>query len=427
MAERPEAEAEIPAEAPAEESAPPAPEPAEREPARTAPVRPATSRDAPAARDARAAFAALREGDRADALAAVARTALDRALHPDRAERVRQAAAAERLSGVDAATRWGNALSVLERGPEDAAERALSAALAALGLARRAKDEGFDAERTAREVFVLAARTDLDASALLDDALGDRAGAVWAAVAKLVQRFDIGEAGALDRGATLLATLALATSSSEAARRRREHLTDLSDPLLRAALGAATAGGDERFEGELAPAPRGPIATVLLAVTGLLLVTALLRVVTRWVLGLRRPAEVSVGPSGVIVRAKTILLGRTIREREFVLPREGIATATREVRFPSLGLYAGLLALALGSWVGAGVFTDGIRAASPSLLGTGLAVLLAGVLLDFVLATLVPGSRGRCRVLLRPRRGPTMCIASVEPKRADAALARLRG
>jgi hypothetical protein len=124
---------------------------------------------------------------------------------------------------------------------------------------------------------------------------------------------------------------------------------------------------------------------------------------------------------------KTILLGRTIREREFVLPREGIATATREVRFPSLGLYAGLLALALGSWVGAGVFTDGIRAASPSLLGTGLAVLLAGVLLDFVLATLVPGSRGRCRVLLRPRRGPTMCIASVEPTRADAALARLRG
>jgi hypothetical protein len=340
---------------------------------------------------------------------------------------VREAASTERLSGADTATPWGNALAVLERGPEDAAERSLAAALAALGFAEQAAESGFDAERTARDLFTLAARTDLDATALLDDALGERAGAVWAAATKLVRRFDAGEAGALDRGATTLAALALGAATSEAARRRRERLVDLVDPALRAAVGSVAAGGEEHFEGELGPAPRGPIATVLLALTGLLLVSAIVRLVLRYVLGLRRPAETAVGASSVVVRSKTILLGRTLRERETVLPREGLASAAREVRFPSLGLYAGLVALVLGSYVGAGVLTDGIRAASPSLLGTGLAVLLAGVVLDFLLASITPGSRGLCRVVFRPKRGAVVCVESVDPKRADASLARLRG
>ncbi|NVL83962.1 hypothetical protein, partial [Escherichia coli] len=68
------------------------------------------------------------------------------------------------------------------------------------------------------------------------------------------------------------------------------------------------------------------------------------------------------------------------------------------VRYPRAAFYAGLLALAIGSYVGVRAFVDGVRAASPSLLLTGLVVIALGIGADFVLGSLVPGSRGRVRI-----------------------------
>lgn len=178
--------------------------------------------------------------------------------------------------------------------------------------------------------------------------------------------------------------------------------------------------------GELAPAPRGPVATGLLAFTGILFVVNAARLLGRWVLAYRRPAEMTLSEDGgVRVHWRTELLGRTLRDRSVVVPRTGLARATRDVRYPSIALYAGLLALAVGSWVGVAAFVDGVRAASPSLLAWGLAIVALGLAIDFALSSLAPGARGRCRLLLVPRDGSGLCIAGVDTARADAVLARL--
>lgn len=178
--------------------------------------------------------------------------------------------------------------------------------------------------------------------------------------------------------------------------------------------------------GEIAPAPRGPVATGLLAFTGILLVAGAARLVGRWVLAYRRPAEITLSEDGgVRVRWRTEMLGRTLRDRSVVVPRTGLARATRDVRYPSLALYAGLLALAVGSWIGVAAFVDGVRAASPSLLAWGLAIVALGLAIDFALSSLAPGAQGRCRLLVVPRDGSRLCVGGVDRARADAVLARL--
>jgi len=88
-------------------------------------------------------------------------------------------------------------------------------------------------------------------------------------------------------------------------------------------------------------------------------------------------------------------------------------------------MYAGLGALALGSYIGVGLFVDGARAESPSMLGTGLLIALLGLGIDFAMSSLIPGARGRSRLLIVPRRGFPLCLASVDVAAADRILGRL--
>ena len=179
------------------------------------------------------------------------------------------------------------------------------------------------------------------------------------------------------------------------------------------------------FDGEMSPPPRSPWLTALLAISGLLLVIELGRTVARYVLLLKRPTEVRLTPSGLEIHGKTLMVGKLLREHDTVIPREGLVKVMREVRYPRLAMYAGLIALALGSYLGVGLVVDGVRAASPSMLGTGLLIALLGLGLDFVLSTLVPGLEGKSRVVMVPRRGPILCVTAVNPARADVLLARL--
>lgn len=164
---------------------------------------------------------------------------------------------------------------------------------------------------------------------------------------------------------------------------------------------------------------------MLLGVTGLLFVIGFVRILARLVLAYRVPAEVSASSAGVRIRARTELLGRTLRDREIVIGSDALARVVREVRFPRIGLYAGLFALAIGTYVGVGALVDGARVASPSLLAWGLLFVAAGVLVDLVLSSVRFGAAGKCRVVLSPRKGHVVCIGGVDPQRADAALASL--
>ncbi|HKQ71580.1 MAG TPA: hypothetical protein VJT73_19680 [Polyangiaceae bacterium] len=181
------------------------------------------------------------------------------------------------------------------------------------------------------------------------------------------------------------------------------------------------------LDGELSVPPRGPALTALLALTGVLFVIEGGRLIGRYVLALRRPAEITFSQSGIEVRGRTLMLGQLLREHVSVIPSGSLIRATREVRYPGLPMYAGLFALALGSYVGVGLIVDGARAASPSMLGTGLLIALLGLGLDFAFTSLLPGLAGRSRLVLVPRRGGILCLASVDPDKADRWLRQLAG
>jgi hypothetical protein len=163
-----------------------------------------------------------------------------------------------------------------------------------------------------------------------------------------------------------------------------------------------------------------------MAVSGVLLALYAARLFGRLAFAYRRPAEVSISEDGgVRVRWRTELLGRTMGDGDVIVPRVSLARATREVRYPRAVLYAGLLALSVGSYLGVAAFVDGVRAASPSLLATGLAVVALGLAVDFALSSIAPSRRGKCRLLFVSRDGRTLCVGDVETALADALLARL--
>jgi hypothetical protein len=181
------------------------------------------------------------------------------------------------------------------------------------------------------------------------------------------------------------------------------------------------------FVGEMTPAPRGPLATLLLALTGILLVMRAAQLFGRLALAYRTPAEVVVSDDGSLrVHWRVEMLGRLLSDRDVLVPRSGLVRAVREVRYPRLAFHAGLFALAAGSYAGVSTCVDGARVASPSLLATGLAVVALGLAVDFVLSVVAPGARGTCRVLFVPRDGAKICIGAIEVARADALMARLR-
>jgi hypothetical protein len=88
-------------------------------------------------------------------------------------------------------------------------------------------------------------------------------------------------------------------------------------------------------------------------------------------------------------------------------------------------MYAGLIALAIGSYFGIAFFVDGARAGSPELLGIGLLLVALGVGLDFVLENVVAAAKGYCRVVIVPRKGAAFALGQVDPAHADAALQKL--
>jgi hypothetical protein len=289
----------------------------------------------------------------------------------------------------DAVTPFGNALEVLDRGPRNADERALARALAAHAVAAHRPKDHAEEVLAANDLLWLAVHTPFDALGLLDKALGDEAPRLWAAIVAVLRGGIGGVLGPLPQGS-------VARGSAE--------------PLV----------------GHMAPAPRGPVVTALLALTGVLLVVHAARLFGRMALAYKTPAEVVLSDDGgVRVRWRVEMLGRTLFDRDVLVPRTALGRATREVRFSGLTLYAGLLALALGSYVGVSAFVDGVRSASPALLATGLLIVALGLSLDFVFSCIVPAARGRCRVLFVPRQGRHLCIGDVDQARADSMLGRL--
>lgn len=339
--------------------------------------------------------------------------------------------AAEGLVSGKLSTSAGDPVLALERGNPSRGERALLGAMLAKGVAD-APPSGVDAEdRATAELLWLAAHTPMDAFPALDAAAGDRALGLWGALTDLVRRIDAGREPGFDRADALVGALSLRHASSPDVRRAAEKLADeVDDAAVKEALSGGPGGvavpAGPPVVGEVEPAPRGPVATALLALSGVMLVVSGARLVAKLALGRKETAELTIGGDGVRIKTRAELLGRTVRESEHVLPPGSLARATRDVRFPRLALYGGLFALALGSWLGVSLFVDGARAASPSLLGQGLLLVAVGVAIELALTSLWPGARGKCRVVLVPKKGGALCIGGLDVDAAERALSALR-
>jgi len=140
-----------------------------------------------AADKARAAFDALAGLDKLSALVSVAKAIVGGAAEARRmdvpsAEKAKELATEAKLERDDAKTDFGNALALLERGPEDQSERALACALYAHVLAESKLSSAAEEDRAASDMLWLAAHTPFDATALVDRALGDGTGEFLAAV-----------------------------------------------------------------------------------------------------------------------------------------------------------------------------------------------------------------------------------------------------
>ena len=128
--------------------------------------------------------------------------------------------------------------------------------------------------------------------------------------------------------------------------------------------------------------------------------------------------ELRLSERGLELSHRTLLLGRVLRETETLIPLSNLANVKREVQYPRLGLYAGLLALIAGTYVGTGLFVDGIRVpgGSPSLLGMGLAAMALGIVLDFALSAVTDVLNNTCRLIVTPFTGAAFVSKGSNPK-----------
>jgi hypothetical protein len=320
-----------------------------------------------------------------------------------------------------ASTPFGNVLEVLERGVTSPVEGALLGTLLAMSAAHEPEGDT-EEEAFASHVTWLAAHTPCDALHAVEAGVLER-DALFHTFARIAVE---PEAVASDFGRTeaLVAAAALAVSGAAAAARQRQWaLERVRDPAVRALLGSG--GAEEPLEGELAPPPLSPFLTLILAMTLILFVWQVGRLVARLAFAYRRPAAFRLSERGLELTYRVELLGRVLGERSTLVPFGTIARVTREVKYARAGLYAGIVALVLGTYFGTGLFVDAMRVPGGSLPLAGLAVtfVVAGLLLDFVLSGGEDNLRGRCRVLVVPTRGRTLCVGGVDVARADRMLA----
>jgi hypothetical protein len=328
------------------------------------------------------------------------------------------------LGRSDADTAYGNVLDVLERGVRDPLEADLIGALLALS-ARSEPDSEAEEQAFVTHLVWLATHTPVNALPALDGATPER-DAIFRAIAVVAAEPERA-ASDFGRAEALVAAAALGVSAAAAAPAARAQALATSEDIGIRSLLLAGAADMAPLHGELVAAPLAPVATALLAVSLLLFVWQALRLVARFVFAYRRPAVLRLTPRGLELTHQVMLLGKVLRDRATLVPLANLSRVTRETRYARIGLYAGLVALVLGTYFGMGLFVDGLRVpgGSGALLEMAAATMIAGLAIDFVLSSVADNSRGKCRLLVEPRLGRRLCVSGVDPASADAMLASL--
>lgn len=323
-------------------------------------------------------------------------------------------------------TPFGDVRRILEHGTGDSAERALIASLLALGVVGAFAELEEQLTQVVSHLVWLAANADCDAFEALDRLLSDRAARDVYDTVAVIAGGSLKPVG-FGRLETLVAALLLGLSGRDGAIQAAQQLAvQAPDRNVKCLLQSVGPRGSW-LRGEFAPPPRGTVLTVVLTVTLWLLIAHLGRLIGRFALAYRRPAEVRLGLDGLRVTWNTELLGKRLGEKSCLVPLGSVLRISREVRYARAGMYAGLAALVVGTFLGVGLILDGLRVpgTSGSLLWMGLVCLLGGIGLDFALTTLSDTLRGTCRLVVVPRKGRALCVGALSRPATDAMLRRL--
>jgi hypothetical protein len=140
--------------------------------------------------------------------------------------------------------------------------------------------------------------------------------------------------------------------------------------------------------------------------------------------GLKRRMTLRFSKAGLSVHERMELAGRVLRDSERWIARENLAAITREESHSRLGLYVGIVALLLGTYLGTRRLIDALAVPGVSLglVGSGLLFIALGAAVDFVVWSARDTSRSRCRLVVVPHRGRAFCCGGVGRDQADAAL-----
>lgn len=184
----------------------------------------------------------------------------------------------------------------------------------------------------------------------------------------------------------------------------------------------------EELSGDLGPRPRSAAVVALLALSTLLFFSRFAQLIGKLTLGYRKPAKVVLSERGLELTTRLELLGRVLKERAYVIPFHEIRQVLREVRYPRLGLYAGIASLSLGTIVGTRVFVDGLRVTGMSfpMMGWGALLVMIGLGLDLLLSGQGLRSSAKCRLVVRTRKTGGFSLGSLDEAQVDAVLQRLQ-
>lgn len=356
-------------------------------------------------------------------------------------EYVERKAAEHGVARADAATSAGNLFSVLERGAENDAERALLAVATVRGFGAAFDAAESDARAPLVTRFVrhldfleLASSLSLGAALfVLEPSTRER---VHGELAQRVVDEGSGERGrshaARGRNAARLSLLGTAAVSEPSAARALEDVLktrglDAPTSALAASLtpGGAQAASSATLRGLLERPRQSTFLRALGLVTGLALVGWALRGLLA-LIGARREVDLKIGDVGIELEERTRAFGRVLRQTKSAFTFAGVRSVVREVRYPRLHLYGGAIALAVGVLVGGTWIFDGVRGGDFRLASFGAALLLSGALLDLVLDVIVPAQRGRVSVELAAERGRRVRIGNLALGDADAFVGALR-
>ena len=179
------------------------------------------------------------------------------------------------------------------------------------------------------------------------------------------------------------------------------------------------------LKGGYAGRPLPGVARVALTVTGLIILVACVRLVLRFLFGLRRRGRMWLGQDAVMVESSTFFLGREMRRVRRSFGPEGLMSVVREVRYPYIYLFIGLFALCFGALTGTIAYLDGRLAGFEAWIRTGLFLIIGGLVVDFVFTVLQATRPGRTTVSVTFKPRTTLRILGVDESAADAFLSEL--